>query len=638
MRFIITSGATFERWDRVRGITNLSQGTTGAKIAEEALLKGHSVDYISNSNTKQPFEIKITPNNINDIEKLKEAKKVYHNYTFHKSPSFDDYLSNCLSVPEGKERTVFISSAAVSDYAPVKVNGKVSSIKEQLEIELVKLPKVIKEVKNKFPLMPIVGFKLLSSEDSNLDDLVEVAYKNLLESRMALIVANLVDENFRPVKTIIITPEKNIIPVVERKKLSSILVKLIEDRIDCDFYNTKIDNSFPNNIETEPFFNLIRDCSKYSLFSSYGEGRKGAEFGSIAMRTNQGVLTTGRGTTKKNTNEDNITLINDINEKTIFLSSNKIKATLNAPTLWYILQERPEINYIVHAHVYLPNGDFVYKESSPGTKNDYDNIESLVKKGSAVINQFGHGCLILLKEKDDLLEVLLKNGLYNSDYSQYYDIAYNRFEKGSLERSIENLNFDKDINVLDLACGTGKSALEIKKLGFNNLDIADASKDMLAVAEKRINKKGVIATFEDLSSITKTYDLITIRQAFSYLDRDKVEHFINGVHSKLNKDGYLIFNTFNLLPESIIVRNDQFDVEGALLKTLETNIINYDKIIHSQRTEYLDCDKGTYIPLYDINIFNQYDLEEVKIQFQNKGFEVDIIKTKKSACFVARKL
>ncbi len=43
---LITSGGCLEKWDNVRGHTNLAKGTIGKKIAEEALLKGANVTYL----------------------------------------------------------------------------------------------------------------------------------------------------------------------------------------------------------------------------------------------------------------------------------------------------------------------------------------------------------------------------------------------------------------------------------------------------------------------------------------------------------------------------------------------------------------------------------------------------------------
>lgn len=637
MNFIITSGATFSPWDSVRGISNLSKGTTGQKIAEEALKKGHTVDFISNPESKKPFEIKINPNNISDVESLLKYKDIYSNCRLHNVKNFNEYLKTCLSIKN--KRSVFVSTAAVSDYAPIKHNGKIRSEKEQLSLDLIKLPKVIKEVKNKNPLMPIVGFKLLSENDTTEDELIDIAYKSLLNCKMSLVVANLVDSNFRVTKTIIITPEKNIFYIKERNDLPNILVNLINERLNCEYYSTDFVDKFPKELDLTMFKKIINDCSHYSLFNHYGDGRKGAEFGSIAMKTDFGILTTGRGTKKKNSDIDDFAVIKSIEGNKIQLSSNNMKATLNAPTLYKILKARDDINFVVHSHVYLANGVFVDAYgAAPGTENDYNIIKEFVLNGANVINQYGHGSFILLKSLDDLLPTLLANGLYNSPYSKYYDIAYHRFEKGSLEENIENLKLNKDIKVLDLACGTGKSAESLLSLGFNNVDIADASYDMLKVAEKRIGNKGVVAKFEDLSNVKDKYDLITIRQAFSYLNKKDVSIFINELKSVLNKNGYLVFNMFHSLDDGITSRYDEFKENDLIIKTLETNIIENGLIIHSQRTEYFNSVESLYLPLYDINCFHQYDLNELKDIFESEGFNVDLIVKNKSACFVVRYL
>lgn len=639
MKLIITSGATFAPWDNVRGIANKSQGTTGAKLAEEALIRGHKVKYISDTTTKKPFEMKINPLNIDECKKLEIAKSVYANYEFMKATTFDQYMEQSLIAPLKEEKAVFISTAAVSDYAPVVVKGKVRSIEEQMRLEIKKLPKVINEVKKKFPLMPIVGFKLLSEEDNSISELIDIAYKSLLSSKMALVVANLVDKDFKPTTTVIITPEKNIIPVVNRNDLSKTLMDVIESRICCDFYQTKVIGDLPDELPLKEFSSLIEDCSTYSLFASYGDGRKGAEFGSVGMRTNFGILATGRGTTKKETNSSNVAIIKEIKENRVSILSNKAKATLNASTLWHIFQERSEVKFVVHAHVYLPNGVDVMDDAAPSTFEDYKIIESAVKDRSVkVINQIGHGCFILLNKKEDLLDVLMENGIYNSKYSNLYDIAYHRFKKGSLETTVESLNIKKSANVLDLACGTGKSSHSLCEMGFVNVHIADASKDMLKVAEKRLGIKGTVATFEDMSNIKKTYDLITIRQAFSYLKPNNVSLFIDNIKEKLNHNGVLVFNGFHLLTPSVNSRYDEFEIEKGYIKTLETNIITKDEIFHSQRSEYLDLEKGIYMPLYDINKFYQHDIKKVMSLFESKGFKVQLNVSGKSFSIQARKV
>lgn len=45
-QILITSGGTVERWDQVRGHTNLAKGTIGCYLAEQALARGADVTYL----------------------------------------------------------------------------------------------------------------------------------------------------------------------------------------------------------------------------------------------------------------------------------------------------------------------------------------------------------------------------------------------------------------------------------------------------------------------------------------------------------------------------------------------------------------------------------------------------------------
>ena len=45
-KVLITSGGCLEKWDQVRGHTNMAKGTIGRIIAEELLAKGAHVIYL----------------------------------------------------------------------------------------------------------------------------------------------------------------------------------------------------------------------------------------------------------------------------------------------------------------------------------------------------------------------------------------------------------------------------------------------------------------------------------------------------------------------------------------------------------------------------------------------------------------
>ena len=57
-KVLITSGGTLEKWDHVRGHTNLSKGTMGCYLAEAALSRGAEVIYLHGYFAKLPVNSK----------------------------------------------------------------------------------------------------------------------------------------------------------------------------------------------------------------------------------------------------------------------------------------------------------------------------------------------------------------------------------------------------------------------------------------------------------------------------------------------------------------------------------------------------------------------------------------------------
>ena len=164
-KILISAGATYEKIDEVRGITNLSSGKTGVELAKEAFMRGGDVTLICGRmdvDVPQIFDVI-------KVETVAEMQKA----TKELVPGHD----------------VFISAAAVSDFIPLKDEGltKISSSKD-LTLKLQKAPKIIDEVKKINPDIFLVGFK--AEYDLSKEELLESARKKMEESHADLIVAN----------------------------------------------------------------------------------------------------------------------------------------------------------------------------------------------------------------------------------------------------------------------------------------------------------------------------------------------------------------------------------------------------------------------------------------------------------------
>ena len=151
---LITSGGTLEKWDNVRGHTNLSKGVIGCYLAEAARLAGANVIYMHGYFTKLP-----------------EQKEDMRLVPFEGIVDLGETLK---SIVQSEQVDVIIMAVAGSDWLIDKVfdsagnelteKGKMPSDEPPI-IHFKKAPKVLAEVKKWSPQSTLVGFKLEATED-----------------------------------------------------------------------------------------------------------------------------------------------------------------------------------------------------------------------------------------------------------------------------------------------------------------------------------------------------------------------------------------------------------------------------------------------------------------------------------------
>ncbi|XP_077868894.1 methyltransferase-like protein 27 [Saccoglossus kowalevskii] len=86
-------------------------------------------------------------------------------------------------------------------------------------------------------------------------------------------------------------------------------------------------------------------------------------------------------------------------------------------------------------------------------------------------------------------------------------------------KTVMKLGIGKEARILDVAAGTGLVGTELYEHGYTNIDALDASKELLATAEKkRVYKKLMcLALGEDKLDIDEdTYDVVTCCGCFGY--------------------------------------------------------------------------------------------------------------------------
>ncbi len=166
-RVLVVTGATREPVDDMRVITNRASGRTGISLAVQAYRQGAEVLLLAGENVVDiPPHLQVM--RFGSTDDL--MKKI-------------EILSN-----EWGDPSIAYFAAGISDYAPVKVEGKIPSGKMDMKLELEPTPKVIERFRKLFKETFLVGYKAESLGDSA--ELLRRAFKRLKEVGMEGVVAN----------------------------------------------------------------------------------------------------------------------------------------------------------------------------------------------------------------------------------------------------------------------------------------------------------------------------------------------------------------------------------------------------------------------------------------------------------------
>ena len=456
LRFLITAGGTAVPVDQVRELTNGSEGTTGALIAQTALKHGNAVHYLCSKRTVTPFQRELSIDWQQPVESeiarvTDQARSLVPilqgNLSIERTTTFDQYLKAFEAHANSGKVDVLIASMAASDYGPKPVEGKISSDADGLVLNLHPLPKIISLAKKERDDLFLVGFKLLVAEPP--DVLIEKAYKNLVRDKQDLAVANVGPKTMKPTEmfTYLLTAERCVVPI-KRAELPETLHSLIEQRFSRNHFTTVLDPVFKLPIRKDVAREFIGDLdrlSKLCLFTPYLKGST-EESGFLAKRVPAGTLITTRGSSKSEATVKDLAVVTDLDKKSkeIFLSSLGKKASLDAPLAHLIFEARPEVNYILHSHIAVPGAAHTDRSTTPGTIEDWENLKELVQAGENVITQLHHGVLILGSSVNEILDTLERcttndsaelqmiNHIAPEDLIPFFERAYRDLKPGEV--------------------------------------------------------------------------------------------------------------------------------------------------------------------------------------------------------------
>ncbi|TKX76586.1 DNA/pantothenate metabolism flavoprotein, partial [Halorubrum sp. SD626R] len=134
---VVTAGATKERIDPIRILTNRASGKTGRAVARALSVRGARVTLVQDG-PDVPYA---------DVVRVETA---------------DEMMRACRRTAATAD--ALISAAAISDFTADAVDEKIRS-GSPLSVDLEPTPKLIDSVREAYPDLPIVGFKAETSGD-----------------------------------------------------------------------------------------------------------------------------------------------------------------------------------------------------------------------------------------------------------------------------------------------------------------------------------------------------------------------------------------------------------------------------------------------------------------------------------------
>ncbi len=377
---IVTTGGTREPLDDVRFITNFATGKFGYAIAGALDEAGFDVTVLC------PPEVPLVAGGKNE------------NLT-HKPFGSTESLKDTL-LTEGKPAIVF-HAAAVSDYRPKMVTeGKISSSKDELIIELEKTPKILASLREYYGNESfLIGFKLLSNVARQ--ELIRVALNQTKRDHLNMTVANdlkNLHDGQHPI--IMVTAEGGAINVGgDKKDVAKKLVEFVKKRADVTWYKSE-----KTHLENAP----TADWGRFSKAVHFAQDSNLLydSSGNVSVKSSDMILVTPRQV-DKSTHEafHGVKAKVKHEEKKVYYDG-QIKASIDTAVADAIYQKYPNVKTLLHFH--RAWGKALDKTTFPypcGVKEEADEIlEVLEKNGVAqdssefAIELSHHGFLMALPD------------------------------------------------------------------------------------------------------------------------------------------------------------------------------------------------------------------------------------------------
>lgn len=226
---------------------------------------------------------------------------------------------------------------------------------------------------------------------------------------------------------------------------------------------------------------------------------------------------------------------------------------------------------------------------------------------------------------------------FNTNYAEFYNLLYNEKDYVKESAYISELiakyrNNAGNTKVLDLACGTGKHAFELERLGYS-IDGSDISADMIEIAsaqaQQRNSKVGFYNySFQDADKIQKEYDVvISMFSAINYLvSYQDISKTLANISKLLTDKGIFIFDYWNgnavvrdYSPVKVLQKSNETD---EILRISRTNLDILQQVANVEFTCIYSKNKVKQLEFKELHKMRYFYFQEMQNLLEIHGFEI----------------
>ena len=219
---------------------------------------------------------------------------------------------------------------------------------------------------------------------------------------------------------------------------------------------------------------------------------------------------------------------------------------------------------------------------------------------------------------------------FNEVANKYDEIEFFKISAKYVVKLIKDKKEDKELDILDVACGTGNVVLECAlEMPNSSFDAVDISEGMIIKAKSNVKEKGINnidfkvqdITSKESKENTKRYDVVTCSYALFFLPEPA--EILKVLASLLKEDGIVIFTSFTkdaFMPSSDILMNLLKKYGSSIAKEYDKN--KWENLKSIKDIEYLcsltnikNIDIKSKDIRYDMSIDKWWEL------FDNTGFK-----------------